>query len=332
VTSAKVSRAINECVSVYGIERLLFVDIDENALRSIPEDQRALLAGTSEIVELLGTRGFLGEDVLVLICTPSVYHVAYAELLDGLVGHIAIEKPIALRSDEAERLLRLSAAVTPIEHQVYKADMMRLCQRSRIGELDWQRVRAIQFKLHETGGVGERAIDDIVFDTGYHGLACMLAAASQAHSDLQIEIKSCRSKTYRLGPDAPQKCTAAFIRGMLRNRAFSIPFEVSVGKGFEASDKSLRLQIDRGVVEMVSLNESGHLAHKRVLDSIVNNEPALLGVEESIRIVRSCERALAIEEHTGTYRFGQTPNWQAIFPNLVSRTSQIASRVKSFVW
>ncbi len=332
VTNAKVNRAVHECMLEYGLERLLFVDINGNALQSIPEDKRALLADTSKIAELLGSRGFLGEDVLALVCTPSVYHVAYAELLDGLVGHIAIEKPIALRSDEAERLLSLSGAITPIEHQVYKADVMRLCQRTRTGELDWERVRGIQFKLHETGGVGERAIDDIVFDTGYHGLACMLAAASQAYSDLDIEIESCRTKTYRLGPDQPKKCTAAIIRGMLRNDVLSIPFEISVGKGFEASDKSLRLQFDRGVVETASFNESGHLAHKRVLESILNSEPALLGVEESIRIVRSCERAMMIAENTGTYRFGQTPNWQAVFPKLISRTTQIAARVMSFVW
>lgn len=265
--------------------------------------------GVSRIVPELAKRGFIGPSVHVLVATPTWLHAAYAQELHDHVACIGIEKPIAWNAREAGILAQLPR-VYPIEHQVYKHDSIAMCRRSAARKIRWSDVRHARFCLHETGGVGDRAIDNIIFDTGYHGFAVLLAAISKCHANIRIDHGNSLISTYRDGADRPRECTAAFLSGVITaDDNVRITYTITVGKGLAASQKGLTLFCESGSLIKLDLNESGFEPHKRVIEGMLGSEAPLLSVGDSITIVAACEEARAQARGRAPYGFGSTPNW-----------------------
>lgn len=265
--------------------------------------------GVSRIVIELAEKGFLGPDVTVLVATPTCFHVDYAVELHDHVGCVGIEKPIALTAEEALLLAKLHR-VYPIEHQVYKSDAIALSRQSAARRIRWSTVRNVRFFLHERGGVGNREIDHIIADTGYHGFAVLFSAVSQCHTNIRINPSISLISTYEDGPDTPKECTAAFMAGVISaddNVHFS--YTITVGKGLAASQKGLTLFRDSGELIQTNLDEGGFLPHKRVIESMLQEKSPLLSVADSISIVDACEKARSDAQVRGSYAYGSTPDW-----------------------
>lgn len=265
--------------------------------------------GVSRIVPELAKRGFTGPNVVVLVATPTWLHAEYAQKLHDHVSCIGIEKPIAWNAREAGILAHLPG-VYPIEHQVYKQDSIAMCRHSAARGIRWSTVRHARFCLHETGGVGNREIDNIILDTGYHGFAVLLAAISKCHTNIQINPGLSRVSTYRDGADRPRECTAAFLSGVITaDDNVQITYTITVGKGLAVSQKGLTLYRDSGPLLTLDLNESGYQPHKRVIEGMLTGQEPLLSVGDSITIVEACEEALAQARGEIPYAFGSTPDW-----------------------
>lgn len=266
-------------------------------------------SGVSRIVMELADKGFLGPDVAVLVATPTWHHVDYAMALHDHVGCIGVEKPIAWTAEEAQILAKLQR-VYPIEHQVYKSDAIALNQQSAARRIRWSTIRDVRFFLHEESGVGNREIDHIIADTGYHGFAVLLSAISQCHRNIRIRPSISLISTYEDGPDTPKECTAAFMAGVVTaddNVQFSYAF--TVGKGLSSSRKGLTLFRDSGEFIQTNLDESGFVPHKRVIESMLGQKSPLLSVADSITIVEACEKARTGAQVRAPYAFGSTPQW-----------------------
>lgn len=298
----------------------LYVDCKAaaEAVNDGEHDRYVQTEGVSRIVPELAKRGFIGPNVHVLVATPTWLHTEYAQELHDHVACIGIEKPIAWNAREAEILAQLPR-VYPIEHQVYKHDSIAMCRHSAARKIRWSTVRHARFCLHETGGVGDREIDNIILDTGYHGFAVLLAAISKCHANIRINPGISWISTYRDGADRPRECTAAFLSGVITaDDNVQMTYTITVGKGLAASQKGLTLFRDSGKLLTLDLNESGYEPHKRVIESMLMEQEPLLSVGDSITIVAACEEARTQARGEVPYTFGSTPNWLTPAPRRVA--------------
>lgn len=311
VGQKKITPAIESLFRDGSVSDCLFVDL-KSADEVVHEDQRhryLQTKGVSGIVMELANKGFLGPDVTVLVATPTWHHVEYAVELHDHVGCIGIEKPIAWNAGEAKLLAKLQR-VYPIEHQVYKSDSIELSRQSSARNIRWSTIRQVRFCLHETGGVGNRGIDNIVADTGYHGFAVLLSAMSQCHANIKVSPSISLISTYKDGPDSPKECTAAFMSGVVTaDENVRFPYTISVGKGLAESRKGLTLFRESGELKRVNLEEGGYAPHKRVIESMLHGRPPLLSVADSINIVQVCEETRLEAKVMDPYTFGSTPDW-----------------------
>ena len=266
-----------------------------------------------DLCSQLRRAGALGNHTLAIIATPTMYHVDNAYQLAGHVRCLAVEKPIAIDPINACRLREFTDRIAPIDHQLYKPEMLSLIRDARRGAIPWSTVAGMEFRLCEMSAVGNRQIDDAIYDLGYHGLACMLVSLRTSLFQVEIRIDKCEVATYVEGPDDPTEITAARIEGRFQTRSMEIPFVISVGKGLAKNQKGLRL-CDRqnSTIRQASLNERGHFAHMRFMRSVIDpgdQTGQLIDVNDSIQIVQACADALAIARVMPTYRLGETPPW-----------------------
>src|SRR5207244_993815 len=126
----------------------------------------------------------------------------------------------------------------------------------------------LRFTLFENKGVGGRQIDDAIFDLAWHGIECALApVAALVGEDPAVEIVGVREAKYHGGPDAPRVSTAARIEARLVTSEAEIPLLIRVGKGLDSDRKALELyRPDGQLIRSVSLAESGHHAHRRMIE------------------------------------------------------------------
>lgn len=266
-----------------------------------PEDAPAMLAKS----------GFLGTDVLCLICTPDQLHVPYCEALADVVGHVAIEKPLALSTAEAKRLLKLGGQCSAIEHQLNKESSLKLIGKFKEQQIEYTDLRRMNFTMHESGPVGERELAPLSFDTGYHGLALGLAALRHQVEHLEIVVKKCFVATYANGPDKPRNSTAALIRGEIIAEWSNIPFEVDVAKGVRISRKRFAFRGQK-VNHRINLDESGYRPHCRVIRTLLRADSPSISIEDSIQVVSACETANKQAIDCGSYEFGTNIDWQSL--------------------
>ncbi|MGV2339967.1 MAG UNVERIFIED_CONTAM: hypothetical protein LVR18_40235 [Planctomycetaceae bacterium] len=89
----------------------------------------------------------------------------------------------------------------------------------------------LEFTLYESRGVGNRQVDDAVWDLGWHGSECLLAPLRATQIPVCIRIDQTIVSTYTQGPDYPTRWTAARIDGHFETPGYTIPFVIRVGKG-----------------------------------------------------------------------------------------------------
>lgn len=293
------------------LSEICVCDTSPDAQKAIGDSSiRFLLLKPDWSAEDLVLAGALDCNTKAIVATPTRFHVPHAIRLANHANSVAIEKPLSLSTCEATAIEVVADKIFPIDHQLYKSDMLQLVESNRSGQVLWSDVVSIQMELCETIGIGQRQIDDAVFDLVYHLLACAQVLGQTAEQHADISIQRCRLATYCGGPDLPSKATAAQVSGTLRRLEQTIPFVAVAGKGLGAESKRVRLIGQNDVVlAEACLTESGHLAHARALGDFLLGHESQLSVRDSICIVEACEHALDISMENPAYDFGTTPSW-----------------------
>ncbi|MGE0824220.1 MAG: Gfo/Idh/MocA family oxidoreductase [Candidatus Binatia bacterium] len=262
----------------------------------------------------LARNGLLGPHVVAVICTPTPYHALYATQLLGTRCYTAVEKPLTQSIAAAEALLPFTDVVFPIGHQLFKADMLEFLDRCQQEPAVTANLTALSFDLWESKGVGNRSIDDAVWDLGWHGFECILAPLRAAGHTVAWAISRVQVVTYDplVGEPSPTTFTATVIDGWVRYARRDVPFRIRVGKGLPEEHKQLAFHYRRGINPCnVSLQESGWQAHYRVLRELLTApKPNLkLSLADTVAVVELCTRAGRMIEDTGTYAFGTLPDF-----------------------
>lgn len=262
----------------------------------------------------LDRHGLLGPHVLVLVNTPTRYHTLYAKQFVGTGCSVAVDKPLTGELAAATSLLAFEDMVFPIGHQLFKANMLSFLEQCEEMPELLQQLTALDFTLWETRDVGHRAIDNAVWDLGWHGFECIIAPLRAAGSPAELSVTRTRVATYEppAGGLRPAVYTAAYIEGSVHFDSYAVPYRIRVGKGLAEEHKQLVLRCGvRDEPVIVSLAESGWRAHYRVLRELLTaTRPDLkLSLADTVAVVQLCAQAdrLAVDE--GTYSFGTTPGF-----------------------
>ena len=185
---------------------------------------------------------------------------------------------------------------------------------------------SVEFSLLEGSGIQGRLIDDITWDTGYHGFECMFATLSACGVTTDFEIESVHSARYipDVGEAEPSNFTFSKIQGHLHNGLYRIPFTIKVGKKMGAIQKQLIFRDMNGaVLYRVDLNESGPDAHYRILKRLLT-EPkpdVKVGINETIKVIEACRTAHAMAIDEGFYLPGATPIKETQKPQIPAKVS-----------
>ncbi len=109
-----------------------------------------------------------GNKTVAYVACPSEYHALYADMLRKTGCRIAVEKPLTRDPLVAEAMAAWGySCLYAAGHQLFKKEMVRAFREINIVEP--QRADGFELNLLETGGIGERAIDNAIWDTGWHG-------------------------------------------------------------------------------------------------------------------------------------------------------------------
>jgi hypothetical protein len=263
-------------------------------------------------LEELDRKGWLGPQTLVLNCTPTPFHVPYARTLAPFVGRVGIEKPLSHCLREATGMLQLEDCVFPIGHQLFKPEMLELTQRAARREFLVNSIGRLEFTLYESRGVGNRQVDDAVWDLGWHGSECLLAPLRAMQIPVCIRIDQTIVSTYTQGPDHPTRWTAARIDGRFETPGHTIPFVIRVGKGLGQSFKAAQVFDQDGcLLSTASLDEGGSKAHERLIrELLTQKKPNMqLGLRDVLDVVTACHDAAKTAVEYPVYRFGVLPAW-----------------------
>jgi hypothetical protein len=278
--------------------------------------------------------GWLRPSVLWYIATPTEFHTHYAWQLLDTGCRVTVEKPLTQHPEEAEDLLDVAAGTLfSIGHQLFKRTMLDFLATCRLDDLLW--ASAVGFDLMETQDIGKRAIDDAIWDLGWHGFEVMRAAFRAAGAQARMWPTEVRVATYQppAGEPAPARFTAARIEGYLEARGRTVPIVIRVGKGLAQTARRLVFFDAAGCVHQeVSLAESGWEAHYRLLRELLTaSQPDMrLGLAETLDVVRACRAATALATHTEPYAFGTTPPFlERAQPSNVSFVSRPAHAQRS---
>ncbi len=263
-------------------------------------------------VDQLMSHGALGRDTLLLVYTPSPLHVPYARSFAEFVGRVGVEKPLSLSPSEAATLLDYEQRVCPINHQVWKPDMLRWGADCHFGRCDVQDIGRLEFVLHEQKGVGPRTIDDAIFDLVWHGLECGLVPLIAGGMGFNIYVRQAQTATYINGPDQRHRTTAARVEIVLRTPLRDIPLTISVGKGLERGAKSVvAYDYQDEVLRVVSLNAPNNRGHQLAISELLSASRPFLPVslQDVVKVVEACSDAAARACEMPHYAFGSTPEW-----------------------
>ncbi len=311
VVHKKLAPAIRELTNEKTIGRVNYLDVcDKPAFLDPSEsflriDPQVSLAG-----QLLG-HGMPTESTLAVICAPTHLHASLAIQLSPICERVAVEKPLTMNMGETDDLRRCGN-VFPIGHQLFKQEMLHATARAAEGLLDCRRIRRIDFKMLEPIGIGQRAIDPITWDTAWHGFELMQAPLYAAGMEFTTVVTASRSAVYEAGDCEPTVSTAARIDGFFATPFRMIEFTIRLGKGMGVADKSIQFRGSRGeLIHTVSLNESGHAAHRRLMRELLTaDEPNMqLNLAQASEVVRCCHEADFKTQGVENYIFGTTPAW-----------------------
>lgn len=298
-----------------GLEQVVFVDIGHGPPFALEPGQPG--TATERYLRIGPDNrppdwGAAPEHTLALVCSPSNLHAPYAAALQGRAARIAVEKPLALSRQDADRMARRTD-LCAIGHQLFKAPMLAFLDSCRHGALDPTRIAQIDFFLLESVGVGARQIDDVIWDLAFHGFECILAPLRAAGVTMRVDVERALTARYSLaGEPHPSVTTAAIIEGVVTIDGRAVQFAMRVGKGVGVNRKEVVFRDARGVpVATVAMNESGWHAHARLLSELLTAEhPDMrLGLDDAASIVGLCCRAVRVACAAADYEFGTVPNF-----------------------
>lgn len=315
--SQKIAPAIDRLESEGLVEDILLLDLCYQRQPYYPTRYKFQeIASPDQLERILLNSRFFGENVRLIVACCSRLHVPYAQAAVGLVGAIAIEKPIALRLCDAERL-RGQKNVFSIEHQLYKEDSIKFLQQL----INWNNVESVSFDFLESNSVGSRACDPMIIDTGYHGLA-LLFAAMERHGFGAFELNITATVAAKYWKDSegfvPENATAGRVEAIvaLENNSFPVVMQVAKGIPKEAQRKILTVCLRDGGHVKVDLSEGGYMPHYRCLRDFVTRQNGHIGTELGIDIVGSVEKMHDMSTDVDGYRFGSIPSFIRIIAEL----------------
>lgn len=319
VVSQRIRPAVKRLSEWHRLQSITYFDVVPQPARFRMEDfpipeQFVQIHDSGSAVHQLMPHGILGPDTLLLICTPSPLHVPYARSFAEFVGRIGVEKPLSLNPQEAAMLQDYEVRVFPINHQLWKPGMLCLAADCHFGRLNVDEIGQLEFRLLETKGVGDRAIDDAIWDLGWHGLECGVSPFVAAGRRVSLEIESVRVATYSFGPDRPRRSTAARVEAVLHTDHRQIPLTICVGKGQARGSKGLTV-FDHSdqLLRKVSLSDPDNRGHRLALSELLSpSRPFMpLSMGDVIDVVAACSDASSRAIVMPHYPFGTTPDWLA---------------------
>ncbi|MFC1635519.1 Gfo/Idh/MocA family oxidoreductase [Planctomycetota bacterium] len=247
--------------------------------------------------------------LILYIGSPSSTHVTYAMQATTIAWRVAIEKPLSIDVNEAERLIdRHFENLFPVDHYTVKDGMEHALRKaSEQKRLD---ADGFEFVLLEQDEVGDRDCDEAIFDTGCHGIACLRALIRAAGHDSVWTVTRAITGTYRESSGRrPRKTTAARIEGIVSFAGCPRPFVIKVGKALDRDLKALALYRNGQVIDKVSLNESGSNAHYLLLRRLIAAQDLTFPIDlgDSMAVVRTCDEARGKTQDYGYYEKGSLP-------------------------
>src|SRR5262249_6356911 len=139
-------------------------------------------------------------------------------------------------------LLVTQPNLQPISHFLHKQamrDWLACCRTEGLGWL--AHCTGIRIDLIESRGIGQRVIDPVLHDLGWHFWELLLAPFRAAGMPQGVELTSTLTGAYEQGPGEPSPtgATAARLVGQVRAGGFRVPFDARLGKGLGADSKAL---------------------------------------------------------------------------------------------
>src|SRR5262249_39191433 len=142
-------------------------------------------------LDALDAQGFLGDDTLWIVATPSASHGQYAAQLAGLC-RVAIEKLLEATSHHARRLLPFvhrGSAIYPIDHKLFNASSLAFIAACRQHPAVLARVSHIAGVFYEAAGISHRRHqEDCIADVQGHLFTPVIAAYRAAGIDFEITV------------------------------------------------------------------------------------------------------------------------------------------------
>jgi hypothetical protein len=258
----------------------------------------------------LADRGYLDDDTLTVIACATPWHAHYAADLAPL-ARVAVEKPLTMDTRSAKELLAHEGSLYPIGHQIFKAPMLEFLDRVSRGDVDVTAIAAIEYDLMETIGVGNRSVDPIVWDTGFHALEAVVATYRAVGYTCRVTPIEVTQGTYRHDGQSVSVPTAARIRACVETPMGQVELTVRLGKGLSAARKEMRCFERQGQsLATVGLTEGGHLAHQRLIEELLRLEPNMrLTLPDAVSVVQACEALQSAATDRGSYPLGSNPDW-----------------------
>lgn len=271
-------------------------------------------------LDRLHEQGFLDDHTLWLVATPPDYHVPYALQLAGLC-RIGVEKPLAATSRQT-RLLRPFAEgfeVYCLHHKVFNASVLALVEACRQDPAILRQVCHIEGVFYEAAGLSHgRQQDDCIVDVQWHLITTALIAPFKTlASRFDVTVDQVWVATHAPDPQGryalPTVWTASRLQGRLWCNGHEVTYDHCQAKGAPTNTKDLRF-FDRAgtLLTAVDLSESGHHAHARMLQALL--QPVVdmrLTLADAMAVMELIDASRELAQEQPRYAFGHLPGFLA---------------------
>lgn len=303
----------------YPVDRIAVCSLESrSALDGLPHLYYPVRPDSLLPLDYLHGHGFLSDDTLWIIATPSEFHVHYALQLAGLC-RVGIEKPIAANSDQA-RLLQPFAdngfEIYPIDHKLFNTSALAFVDQCRKNPSLLGKVRRIEGVFYEADGISNgRQQEDCIADVQCHLFTPIVAVYKVAGNSFDITVDRAWVSTYEPDPDGyfqtPDVSTASRLQGRLFWNGEEVTYDFYQAKAAPKNEKFIRLfDGDDMLITEIDLNETGWEAHARVLDALmqplVNMRHTL---SDAIAVMELIDASRELARNEPTYGFGTLPSF-----------------------
>lgn len=269
----------------------------------------------------LARHGFLGDDTLWIIATPSESHVwqVFQLLSADCRGRIAVEKPLTVNHRAARMLMSFAASsanIYQIDHKVFNSSVLAFLDLVREDTSILADIRHIDGVFYESDGFAMgRSQEDGISDIQYHLLTIMIAIFKSLDSRRMIEISEALVTKHTQDDSdrfqLPLVWTASRLKGLLKCNGEPITFDFRQSKAAPQNEKLLRLYGSDGVLKgELDLNESGWQAHARVLEALMQSDVDLRHtLADAVDVVKCVDDARTIARVEAECQFGELPDF-----------------------